>query len=85
MDVQATLKSLSLKEKVRLLSGTPDDFVSIAGISDKGIAPLKVSFMPFIIVLTTDRITRRPTLSAEYVPVNSTVHSQPHASPTQPA
>jgi beta-glucosidase len=43
MDVQATLKSLSLEEKVRLLSGTPDDFVSIAGIPSKGIPPLKVS------------------------------------------
>ncbi|KAF5627265.1 beta-glucosidase I [Fusarium tjaetaba] len=43
MDVQATLKTLSLQEKVRLLSGTPDDFVSIAGIPEKGIAPLKTA------------------------------------------
>ncbi|KAH7158374.1 hypothetical protein DER46DRAFT_558752 [Fusarium sp. MPI-SDFR-AT-0072] len=40
---QATLKTLSLQEKVRLLSGTPDDFVSIAGIPEKGIAPLKTA------------------------------------------
>ncbi|RKK80201.1 putative beta-glucosidase I [Fusarium oxysporum] len=43
MDVQATLKTLSLQEKVRLLSGTPDDFVSIAGIPENGIAPLKTA------------------------------------------
>ncbi|KAF4343807.1 alpha-L-rhamnosidase A [Fusarium beomiforme] len=43
MDIQATLKTLSLEEKVRLLSGTPDDFVSIAGIPDKGIPPLKTA------------------------------------------
>ncbi|KAF5563442.1 beta-glucosidase I [Fusarium napiforme] len=43
MDIQATLKTLSLEEKVRLLSGTPDDFVSIAGIPEKGIAPLKTA------------------------------------------
>ncbi|EWZ95820.1 hypothetical protein NW765_013726 [Fusarium oxysporum] len=43
MDVQATLKTLSLQEKVRLLSGTPDDFVSIAGIPEKSIAPLKTA------------------------------------------
>ncbi|KAF5970910.1 alpha-L-rhamnosidase A [Fusarium coicis] len=43
MDVQATPKTLSLQEKVRLLSGTPDDFVSIAGIPEKGIAPLKTA------------------------------------------
>jgi beta-glucosidase len=49
MDVQATLKTLSLQEKVRLLSGTPDDFVSIAGIPEKSIAPLKVRFTNFIL------------------------------------
>ncbi|KAF5669086.1 beta-glucosidase I [Fusarium circinatum] len=43
MDIQATLKTLTLQEKVRLLSGTPDDFVSIAGIPEKGIAPLKTA------------------------------------------
>ncbi|KAF5652476.1 beta-glucosidase [Fusarium sp. NRRL 25303] len=43
MDIHATLKTLSLEEKVKLLSGTPDDFVSIAGIPDKGIAPLKTA------------------------------------------
>ncbi|KAI1059668.1 hypothetical protein LB506_009017 [Fusarium annulatum] len=43
MDIHATLKTLSLEEKIKLLSGTPDDFVSIAGIPEKGIAPLKTA------------------------------------------
>ncbi|KAF5012009.1 hypothetical protein FDECE_1915 [Fusarium decemcellulare] len=43
MDTQEILKSLTLEEKVRLLSGTPHDFVSIAGIPEKGIAPLKTA------------------------------------------
>lgn len=42
MDTQEILKSLTLEEKVRLLSGTPNDFVSISGIPEKKITPLKV-------------------------------------------
>lgn len=56
MDIHATLKTLSLEEKVKLLSGTPDDFVSIAGIPEKGIAPLKVrlrNFTPPLRILTS--------------------------------
>ncbi|RGP66701.1 hypothetical protein FSPOR_6441 [Fusarium sporotrichioides] len=43
MDIQAILKSLTLEEKVSLLSGTPDDFTSIAGIPGKNIPPLQTA------------------------------------------
>ncbi|KAJ4178801.1 hypothetical protein NW755_012916 [Fusarium falciforme] len=43
MDTQEILKSLTLEEKVRLLSGTPSDFVSISGIPEKKITPLKTA------------------------------------------
>lgn len=39
---QDILKSLTLEEKVKLLSGTPNDFVSTPGIPDKGVSPFKV-------------------------------------------
>ncbi len=42
MDTLAILKSLRLEEKVKLLSGTPDDFVSMAGIPERGLLPIKV-------------------------------------------
>ncbi|KAI6754864.1 hypothetical protein HG530_012616 [Fusarium avenaceum] len=40
---QDILKSLTLEEKVKLLSGTPNDFVSTPGIPDKGISPFKTA------------------------------------------
>ncbi|EKJ69001.1 hypothetical protein FPSE_10814 [Fusarium pseudograminearum CS3096] len=43
MDTQAVLQSLTLEEKVSLLSGTPDDFTSIAGIPRNNIPLLQTA------------------------------------------
>lgn len=71
---QKIFDELTLGEKVGLLSGTPHDFVSIAGLPEKGIPPLKVCFHAIfgikLVQLIIDEY-RLPIPSAESDPVAS--------------
>lgn len=71
------INDILLEEKVRLLSGTPNDFVSIAGIPEKGIVPLKIRYFAGLLkrkVNFTNWSTRPPIPSMEYGLVRSMAH-----------